>query len=267
MNASNLSAKERKFLDTLSRLATCNPFLPERVELEREVLEGDFEDVSPVWSKRLDRQNPNVVKLAGRAEAMARKMRGNAVPGRRASPEETRLYEELAFYVLYYRFEEDFGRAMSDPSAPFYETFCRAARELLSLPTELPHWFSFLFQIRRASHYIFEFIVGSSLPAARLRASIWQSIFTHDIRRYRRALFEKMGDVSTLVTGPSGTGKELVARAVASARYIPFQPKPARFAIDVTETFYPLNLSAMAPTLIESELFGHRRGAFTGALT
>jgi transcriptional regulator with GAF, ATPase, and Fis domain len=75
-----------------------------------------------------------------------------------------------------------------------------------------------------------------------------------------------MADVSTLVTGPSGTGKELVARAIGSSRYIPFQPKTERFVLDVAEAFYPMNLSALAPTLIESELFGHRRGAFTGAL-
>ncbi len=74
-----------------------------------------------------------------------------------------------------------------------------------------------------------------------------------------------MGDLTTLITGPSGTGKELVARAVALARYIPFDAKSKTFAGDFTRLFHPLNLSALSPTLIESELFGHRRGAFTGA--
>ena len=37
--------------------------------------------------------------------------------------------------------------------------------------------------------------------------------------------------------------------------------------LDLADAFFPLNLSALAPTIIESELFGHRRGAFTGALT
>ena len=75
-----------------------------------------------------------------------------------------------------------------------------------------------------------------------------------------------MGDFSTLITGPSGTGKELVARAVAFSRYIPFLPKRSAFAEDFSRGFFPLNLAALSPTLIESELFGHRRGAFTGAL-
>jgi transcriptional regulator with AAA-type ATPase domain len=271
-----LSAKDREFLEALTALATCNPFLPERVELERACLGSDFEEVSPVWSKRLDRKNPNVVKLARKAEAAASALQKLFAGGRTASLEEQRLYEELVVYLLYYRFEGLLGDAMATHAAPFYPDFCREARSFLALPSlsslssrferELPHWFAFLFQIRRASHHIFDFIVGSSLPAARLRGAIWQSIFTHDIRRYRRALYDKMGDLSTLVTGPSGTGKELVARAIGSCRYIPFHPRQGRFALDRSDTFYALNLSALAPTLIESELFGHRRGAFTGAL-
>ena len=59
---------------------------------------------------------------------------------------------------------------------------------------------------------------------------------------------------SVLVRGETGTGKEVIARAVHFN------------SADVAEPFIPVNCTAFAPTLLESELFGHVKGAFTGAV-
>jgi transcriptional regulator with PAS, ATPase and Fis domain len=99
-----------------------------------------------------------------------------------------------------------------------------------------------------------------------LRASVWQSVFTHDMRRYRRTMYSRMAEFATLITGPSGTGKELAARAIAQSRYVPFDERNLTFPGDEAVSFFPINISALSPTLVESELFGHRRGAFTGAI-
>ncbi|MFH1766184.1 MAG: sigma-54 dependent transcriptional regulator [Gemmatimonadota bacterium] len=59
---------------------------------------------------------------------------------------------------------------------------------------------------------------------------------------------------NVLIRGETGTGKEVIARAIHFN------------SPDVAEPFIPVNCTAFAPTLLESELFGHVRGAFTGAV-
>jgi two-component system nitrogen regulation response regulator GlnG len=70
---------------------------------------------------------------------------------------------------------------------------------------------------------------------------------------FKRIALVAPRDSCVLITGESGTGKELVARAIH------------RYSARRDRTFLPVNIAALNPNLVESELFGHTRGAFTGA--
>ncbi len=275
--------RERTWAEGLSAIAYANPFLPERVELERRLLGPDYVEVGPV--KALGgagvEGGVNTEKLLERAERTLAATRSRLTAGGKPAPAELDLYEGLALFTLFHRWREELIRLLvpldeerpAPLHIPWYPRFRDEALTVLRprgirLPVDFepPHLLALFFQVARAFDQIYANLIGVSPAAIRLRAAVWQSIFTHDIRRYQRSLYRRMADLSTLVTGPSGSGKELVARAVGRSGYLPFDESTRSFAVDLSALFLPLNLSALSPLLIESELFGHRKGAFTGAL-
>ncbi|MGD8862857.1 MAG: sigma 54-interacting transcriptional regulator [Myxococcales bacterium] len=274
------SGTERQAAEAIAELCYTNPFLPERIELERRALGAAHRDVQQAWNLGPQGENPNLDALAERASGLLEDARAKLRGGAPRDAADTALYEDLIRYHVYYRltdlllalartcaaggltrrrvssyklFEEEMGRLCDVPGEP------------LPISGHLPYLFAILFQLRRAFYLTYENILGASEAAVALRASVWESIFTHDMRRYQRSLYERMHEITTLVTGPSGTGKELVARAIGMSRYIPFDADSLRFTEESATGFHALNISALAPTVLESELFGHRKGAFTDA--
>ena len=88
------------------------------------------------------------------------------------------------------------------------------------------------------SHFGFQGLVGTSSKMRRVYSLIERICDT---------------DVPVLITGESGTGKEVVARAIHTA------------SVRKKEKFLGINCGAIPEHLLEAELFGHKRGAFTGA--
>jgi transcriptional regulator with AAA-type ATPase domain len=270
-----LNASRRRFLTAVSNLAYCNPFLTERTHWERAALGSEFTAKELVWSANVvdsDAPSANVEKLYARLGPELEAVREGLEQAGDASDSDLMVYEESVQYYLYERYHRRLCDAAGDWR--FYDSFVDDWRHYFEIPGKRfepglrpEHAFACFRQVQRAFHLIFDHIIGNSMPAARLRASVWQSVFSHDLRRYRRTFYGKMQDFPTLITGPSGTGKELVARAVAGSRYVPFDGVRRRFADPPGETFLPINLAALSPALIESELFGHRRGSFTGAIS
>jgi DNA-binding NtrC family response regulator len=280
------NALDREVATTLVEIIYTNPFKPERDLLNASVrsltssyAEGmKLERVEdPLTDNEEIQLHVHVSKsILDYAKSRLLEERGRVVP------QEYATYEHLCYYYLFHRHLDsidDYIRSCLDHphDNPKWSGFRKLERDyrcylelgIDGLPkpvNSIDEFASFCFQIRRAFFHTFLSIRGQSRVIQNLRARVWDSVFTHDMRRYLRGLYKRMADIYTLITGPSGSGKEVVARCIGLSRFIPFDPGSAQFERNFTESFHGINLSALSPTLIESELFGHRKGAFTGAL-
>jgi sigma-54 specific flagellar transcriptional regulator A len=123
------------------------------------------------------------------------------------------------------------------------------------------------YQIRRAFRFILKGLVGQSDCMRQLRMDLWNNIFTHDIRGYEKHLWDRMEEFATLLEGPTGCGKGAAAAAIGKSCFIPFDGSKETFESNFMDLFVPANLSLYSSGVLESELFGHKAGSFTGAIS
>src|SRR5438445_5418220 len=265
MSMTGLGAPDREFFLALANVVFGNPFTPQRDQLIVRL---------PPAARLCD--------LPTDREALARLVGPRLEPWLREGPtalqklsaEDRRLLEPGFLYVCYHRcvpqldalIERQAGQGGAPLAVPFGDD---AIADLVrsGFPEERAvRFFALFFQLRRAFHFIERSLAGECESMRRLREALWNNVVTHDMRGYEAALWNRMEDFSTLLLGETGTGKGSAAAAIGRSEFIPYIPEQRRFAANFAESFITINLSQFPETLIESELFGHRKGAFTGAI-
>jgi transcriptional regulator with AAA-type ATPase domain len=286
---------ERSFTEGARRLITTNPFDPNWREQECALLDLPPRDAPVVisWKPGVALWGPQSAyseELHQRITKLHAHLYDRLRDGASASKAELSQYELVALYCLYNNHGEAIDRFIAaamrsrdarsgegrapqgeKPVQEIWETFRNDHAKWLcfgnlAFPRSYTaeHVFACFFAFRRAFYHIFFNIIGASRPIAELRSRVWESIVTHDFLGWMQGQHQRMKDIPTLITGPSGTGKERVAEAIGRSAYVPFSAEQG-FEIDFLDAFNPVNLAALPPLLIESELFGHVKGAFASA--
>jgi DNA-binding NtrC family response regulator len=260
-----LTAAEREFFALVAEAAFANPFSDARAEIDLKIT-GARRHLTP--AERLELLIPTVrgrlrgFESSGRAHVQA------------YAGEDHELVETVFLFDTYYRCHLDLDRLIAEQERAGDEP-CRVEfapqvlarlRELGFRESEACRHFALLYQLRRAYYFIAGGLLGKSRSMKDLRLHLWNNVVTHSIRRYARHLLGRMEDFSTLLLGETGAGKGAAAAAIGRSGWIPVDSQKQRFVESFTKAFVAINLSQYAEALIESELFGHRKGAFTGAV-
>jgi DNA-binding NtrC family response regulator len=261
-----IEAAERDFFEMIAQTAFVNPFSDQRPALDA-ALVGHVLD-SAVPGERVAELTRVVLGRLVKLEA------GGKADVRRYSAKDRELMELVVLFGVYHQYCPAFDALIAEQvrsgtqSAPvsFAEEALTALIGRGIDQSEAARYFAIFFQLRRAYYFIVHGLVGESGCMREFRRRLWQNVFTQDIRVYDRFLSDRMEDFSTLLLGETGTGKGASAAAIGRSGFIPFDPRRSRFAESFMRGFVSLNLSQFPETLIESELFGHCKGAFTGAV-
>jgi DNA-binding NtrC family response regulator len=259
MSLSRISASDREFFSALADVVFANPFSVRRAHLIKRLAPG-----------------AKLGDLTEDPEALVREVQPRLAPwlSARVTAEDRAVLEPALLYVCYHRHVPQIDalieRQARQGGAPLTVAFADGAiADLVRagfVQSEAVRYFALFYQLRRGFYFIYRLLAGESESIRRLRESLWNNLFTHDMRGFNAALWNRMEDFSTLLLGETGTGKGSAAAAIGRSGFIPYLPAQRRFAENFAETFMAINLSQFPESLIESELFGHRKGAFTGAI-
>ncbi|MBU0969589.1 MAG: sigma 54-interacting transcriptional regulator [Proteobacteria bacterium] len=265
MKKFKLDQEERHFFKTVYNAAFANPFSELRERLDQKIA-GLFPSATRRESKDMCVREVDLGLKKLEAEH-----KGNLNDYQDSDKEILRV---VYLFDIFHKFRDRFDQLITEQIAaretPVKVSFVEEAKAMVIAKgfdtKSFYHYFALSYQLRRAFYFISHALVGSSPCMRTLKKHLWNNVFTHNIAVYDSFLWNKMEDFSTLLLGETGTGKGTAAQAIGRSGYIPFDPKRGCFTESFTQAFLSLNLSQYPETLLESELFGHTKGAFTGAI-
>lgn len=261
-----LTAAERDFCDIIRQATFSNPFSEQRSELDLR-LAGAGTPAEPelALAQTIRRVAETVQGLASRGAA--------SLTAFRDGTDRERLRYLLLFHVFHQHLREFDGLIRTQLAAgdepcqvPFAEVVLAQLADSGFTADDAARYLAHFFQLRRAFYFIYHELKGRSPCMRRLRMHLWHSTFTHDMNWYEQFCWNRMEDFSTLILGETGSGKGAAAAAIGRSGFIPFVRRRNRFAESFTRSYTAVNLSQFPENLVESEIFGHRQGAFTGAI-
>ena len=259
-----LSSRDRDFFRLVSQYVFCNPFDPDANTFVHKIVGKNYKSRETLYRHLGE-------KVQKRIESA---ILGKNLLWSDFSGEDQELVRVALLYDTYglcqTEFDELITRQIDAGSIPCSVHFADHILTLLHNRAfgrdQCLRYFEYFYQLRRAWFFIHHGLIGTSPSMQRLRAQLWRSVFTSDTNWYERYLWDKMEDFSTFLIGETGTGKGTAASAIGRSGYIGFDEKNNRFSTSFVDNFIEINLSQFPESLIESELFGHQKGAFTGAV-
>lgn len=262
-----LPSEYRNFLTLVTNAVLQNPFMDERDRLLIKIL-SDIVRLDPNQRIRLDTIKPII-------DMRLNKLKRRGIKNlKQIHPLDYEVLRDALLLQCYMRHMKEFDQLIEtqlhlgkDPAeVPFSVEVLKEMWEVGLTRQDSWHYFALFYQMRRAFYFIHSSLIGECPCIKQLRLSLWNNVFTQDIRTYDRLLWDRMEDFSTILLGETGTGKGSAAASIGRSGYIPFEHGKNRFKKSFTEIFTAIALSEYSENLIESELFGHRKGSFTGAL-
>ena len=260
-----LSSENRRFFQLVADASATNPFSPQRAAIDEKI--GGIHAAD-------NRRQRVLYAVEAIRERLGKLDADGSLGFRDFCDKDTELMRYTFLFDVYHNCTDPFDalidRQKVSSQAPLKVSFAPKAIAALQQrgfsEEEAIEYFAMFYQIRRAFYLIDRGLVGKSQCMRDLRTALWNNIFTYDIRNYEQYMRDRMEDFSTLLEGPTGCGKGAAAAAIGRSGFIPFDIAKQTFSSSFTTTFIPLNLSQFAEGLLESELFGHTKGAFTGAV-